>query len=121
MINYNVEVKLNGNQYTVPFPNAGQLLEIESMKILLTGGTYGQLARSEHKTATEMLDLVDAVAYFHVLIPAFKNVLPIEKFAETDAVMSAKVRKAFVNVYYPFFEKVNKDIEKALQDEDDSK
>jgi hypothetical protein len=95
MLQTQTQIKIAGTTYTVPYPTQGQLIEVESMKMLLSSGTYSALAKSGHDTANKLLDLIDAVSYFHVIVPELRPLIDITNFTKMDFITAERLRKGF--------------------------
>jgi hypothetical protein len=123
MLNFESKISLpiGDKTYNVNFPNVGQMLEIENNKIVLSGNMYGSLVRSNHKTGTELLNLVDGVAYFSVLCKNFSKDFEIEKFTEMNVLNQKKISFAFVTIFWPWYVKIQSEIDKQMESEDDEK
>jgi hypothetical protein len=116
MIQTSTTVKIDGIGYTVPYPNVGQQLEIENLKNVLTKGKYAEIASTGSKTGVQLLDLIDAVSYFSVLIPDMKKRLEKLTLADIDPVLQRKLSKAFLKFYTTFILKVEAEINKMLDE-----
>jgi len=110
-------VPIGGKDYTVNYPNVGQVIEIENLKLLLSGNMYGDLIKSNHATGVELLNLVDGVSYFSVLAPDFKKDFATDKFTEMDVFKQKQIIKAFKKTFWPWFSGVDAELNK----EDDEK
>ena len=103
-------VKIGKDSYDVSYPNVGQKLDIENVKLMLTNSQYGEMARSGHVTALQLLDLVDAVAYFTILVPELKSSLKVQDFMDMNPVEARNLRKGYKKYFVPFFEAVEKEL-----------
>lgn len=112
-------IKIMNQLFEVSYPNVGQKLQIENVKLLLTDNNYGDLARSRHTTALELLDLVDAVAYFSILIPEIKSTLNLADFLNMDAKRSKAYVKAFKKEFTPWFDAIEEELNKEDSEEDE--
>jgi hypothetical protein len=112
-------VKIDGEVYDVGYPNVGQQLEIENLKNVFTKGRYAQIASTNSKTGIQLLDLVDAISYFSVLIPKLKKTFAAKKFDEIDVAYQRKLSKAFIKYYNEFVLKVEAEINKDLDEPDE--
>jgi hypothetical protein len=111
-------IKIGGTDYELSYPNNGQKLEIENYKLAYSLGLYGEMARNAHSTALEMLDLIDAVAYFRVLSPEVSQKYNLKDFAKIELETSLRLRKAF-KVYFKWFTEFESEMIKSLNAEDD--
>lgn len=109
-----VNVKIDSQDYEVNYPTVGEKLQIENVKLLLTNNNYGDLARSGHTTALDLLDLVDSVSYFSILIPEIKKSIKMEDFLTMDPIKAKLMIKAFKK-YRDFLSEVDTE----LNSEDD--
>lgn len=114
-IQMSTTVNLFGEAKEVKYPNVGEKIKIENLKILLSNGQYGDFARSSHKTALQLLDLIDAYSYFSILIPEMK--LSIDVFNSLLPEQEKEYRRAYSEEYFPYFIGV----ENSLNGEDKSK
>jgi hypothetical protein len=96
-------ITLFGNDYIVKFPNVGQLMDIESMKMALTNNNYSEWAFSGLKIHIFQLDIADAISYLSVLIPELKNDLGLKNWRELDALRSKKLVEEFKKSFIPWF------------------
>lgn len=111
-MNKNVKVKIDDKEYVVNFPNVGQTLDIESMKMALTGNKYPEFALSNLRSNVFVADLTDAIATFFVLIPELRGNLNVKSYSELDLMVGAKLVKAYMDDYYPFYQEIMKEIYK---------
>ena len=72
---YKKLVKIDGNDYIINFPNVGQMIEIEQLKLAYTNGRYIEFAMSNLVNHIFILDFVDAVSYYFYRIStqSYKN------------------------------------------------
>jgi isopentenyldiphosphate isomerase len=120
MIQTNTQIKIGDKTYEVNYPNVRQKLEIENLKIFLSSGKYGELARSAHKTASKLLDLIDAVAYFSILIPEIKSNMTVNDFENMDIVTQRNMMRAYKINFYPWFEQIEAELNKEDDDDENS-
>lgn len=63
----------------VKFPNIGQMMEIDRLKLLMTGGRYALMeANFSMPLMRAQIELVDAVATFYTLISDFKSMFKLD-------------------------------------------
>jgi hypothetical protein len=103
------KVKIGNNEYEISYPNVGQTLEIENLKMILSGNSYGDLVKSSHKTAVELLNLIDGVAYFSVLAEGFKSDFKIEDFTKMEIEQQRQISKGFIP-FWKFLVNIEKEI-----------
>ena len=107
-------VIFNDKHYTLKYPTVGQILEIESLKQSLSAGRYGLLVVSNVKSMELALDLIDAIAYFSVLIPDLKKEIAVDSFMDLDAMTAKRLSIS----YKKYFRKWYSELEKEMNDLD---
>ena len=95
-------LKIKENSYAVKFPNQGQFIDIENLKMILSNGMYGALQAARTVDSEFALDMIDAQAYFTNLIPDFLKDLKVKTFRELDLIDATEVRNAYVEQLVPF-------------------
>ena len=75
--------------------------------MLLSQNTYGDLVRSNHLTAIELLDVIDAAAYVSVLMPTLN--LDYEKFINLDIETSNSFVMLYKTELYPWMAKIEQE------------
>lgn len=115
MLQTKTKQKIGAKEYEMEFPNVGQVLEVENLKMLLSGNSYGQLIRSGHNTAVELLNLIDGVAYFSVLAPNFKEDFKIEDFTKIGALEQKQISIAFVK-FWTWYKEIENSINQSIID-----
>lgn len=116
----NLIVVIDGNTYNVAYPNIGQLMKIESMKMLYSANTYGSMVRTRTKSSDKILDLIDMVSHFLVLIPTLnEQIIGAKSIDELDL----KTVQPFLAVYktkiQPWLEEWEKALAEPVVIEDD--
>lgn len=99
-----------GVKYTIKYPNVGEMLEIDNKKMLLTNGQYGEYLASPvmTKSLRFVLDLVDALSHFSVLIPGLTNQLKVESYMQIDVVTGKELVKVYRDSFTPWYEELMK-------------
>jgi len=112
------KLKISGKDYVVNFPNVGQILDIESLKSALTNGQYGDFIKMGTKYSNDVLDLVDTIATFSVLIPELKDEFNVKNFSDMDPFVAIKYVKVYKKQFFLWFNTINNELRK-LGNEDD--
>lgn len=99
MIEREIVITYNGKKFIVKFPNVGQMMDIESLKVGLTGGKYGTFAASGIKSMYFVLDMVDAISFFSVMCPRLKNFITEEDVEIDYTQMNPQSLKPLVDIY----------------------
>lgn len=113
-------IQIGVKTYEFSYPNVGQIIEIENVKILLSGNTYGDLVKSNHKTAIELLNLIDGVAYFTTLNEDFKKDFNIVEFTTMEVVNQRLIMIGFVK-FWKWLNQIETEINKLTSEADGSK
>ena len=110
MIEREIAITYNDKKFIVKFPNVGQLMDIESLKMALTGGKYGTFAASGIKSMYCVLDMVDAISFFSVMCPRLKNFITQEDADVDYTQMKPESVKPLVDIYkkdvMPWYNKI---------------
>jgi hypothetical protein len=109
-------IVVNKKQYQVPFPNVGQLMDIEGRKMALSNGTYGLLVAAKSIQSNKALDLIDALATFSVLVPELAKDLEVEVYTEMDILTGLLVSKAYTEQFFPWYDGLMKEINKTVEE-----
>ena len=96
--------KLEKSTYTLTFPNVGQFMDIENMRMGLTNGAYTDLLRSGLKTSHFQVDLVDALSILMVLVPEIRKDLLVTNYNDLDIFLAKIVVKAYKKDVKPWFD-----------------
>lgn len=97
-----IEFTIDGNKYKIPYPNNGQMLQIESMKISLTRSTYSSMTGSDTIIGQIARYTVDMIALLSVCCPEIKKDLMVETFSDLDALSNKRLLDAYVKQIIPW-------------------
>lgn len=117
MFNQKKKIKILGKEYFIDFPLPGQVLEIESLKNLLTAGQYGIMAKTNTVETNYILDLVDAISTFSVLIPEMKEVLPKKSYLELPLEKAKEFIISYRRDYENWYISIRKDMMTITKDD----
>lgn len=90
--------------FIAQFPNVGQIIDIESLKQALTNGRYGSMVASGIVSMYYALDLVDAVAFFQVVVPDVAKYYDIKNYTLLSIDKIKDLVDAYINDIKPWFE-----------------
>lgn len=110
MLQKQKQIIIEGNTYSIEFPNVGQYLDIENMKMMLTNNTYSALLQSRLRTAYFAIDLVDAISVMYVLIPGLRKDLNVKNYNELDTFMAKKIVKVYQEQIKPWYDELMNDL-----------
>lgn len=111
-----LQITIFDKKYFVLFPTVDQFIQIEAMKVSLSNGMYGQMMKAQSRTGNMALDLIDAFSTFLVLLPELKGEGGLPEDVNTlTPTQIAQLLVAFKTQYYPWFNKIMKDIEEQVK------
>lgn len=110
MLQKQKQIIIEGNPYNIEFPNVGQYLDIENMKMMLTNNTYSALLQSRLRTAYFAIDLVDAISVMYVLVPGLRKDLNVKNYNELDTFMAKKIVKVYQEQIKPWYDELMNDL-----------
>ena len=96
---------IDGATFVAKFPNVGQLIDLESYKQALTNNRYGQMAASGIASMYHALDLVDAIAFFQVVVPEVAKRFDISDYTKMGLDEIDRIIKPYQEEIRPWFEK----------------
>lgn len=96
---------INGLTFIAKFPNVGQLIDLESFKQALTSNRYGQMAASGVVSMYQALDLVDAIAFFQVVVPEVGKRFDINNYTQMNLDEIKHIVDAYQKEIKPWFDK----------------
>jgi hypothetical protein len=95
-----ITVQIGPNSYDIKFPTNAQLIDIESMKIRMTGGTHKDMLFSNSSMGQMAYLTVEAIATFEVLIgDELKKVLSVKSLLDLNMQESKSLQKAYKKYY----------------------
>lgn len=104
----NLVFVVNGNSYTIKFPNIGNYRTIEAMKQTLSANTYGSMSRSMLVTANEALDAIDMESYLSVLCPKLIEDLKCASFSELSLLDYKMLRNEYKKQFLPWWNSIER-------------
>lgn len=96
---------IDGTTFIAKFPNVGQLIDLESFKQALTTNRYGQMASSGVVSMYQALDLVDAIAFFQIVVPEVGKRFDINNYTQMGLDEIKHIVDAYQNEIKPWFDK----------------
>ena len=94
--------KIEANSYDVEFPNTGQLLEIEILKVQLARGQYNEITNAGTINSNYSRLLIDMIAVFTVLFPQLKKDMNVKTISELKVEDSKKLLQLYVKEILPW-------------------
>ena len=97
--------KVGEKQFIAKFPNVGQIIDLESLKQALTSNRYGQMASSGIASMYNALDLVDAIAFFQVVVPEVAKYYDIRNYTLLQVDKIKELLDAYQTDIKPWYDK----------------
>lgn len=97
-----ISITIDENTYDIDYPKNGQFIQIESLKIALTRGSYNSLSESSNTSTVYAKYTVDMIAFFSTCCPKLREDLKVETFADLDMLSTKKLMKVYINTVYPW-------------------
>lgn len=99
-----IEVAVNSNVYNVKFPNSGEIMDIELLKLQITNGRYDTLKFSINPMFQAQALKVDAVAFFNIMVPGLKKDLTTKSLFDLEEEQLNVIVKQYEDVVLPWYE-----------------
>ena len=119
-----VKIQIQNNSYDVSFPNNGQLIDIESLKIKMSNDTHGQMLFGTSNSSNAAYILVETIATYSILIPQLKQDLKVKSLLDLDFLQTKELTRTYNKIFYPWYKSwwdyINKPEEKEQDGEADS-
>lgn len=102
-MNRTIEISIKDNKYIVSFPTVGQIIDIETKRSILSKGQYGNMIESKMQMSWNVLEIIDIMSYFQVLMPKLFDDLNIKSIEELDAIDFVEVVDAYREQFLPWY------------------
>jgi hypothetical protein len=96
-----ITIAVNGKNYTLPRPNNGQILDIETLKHKLSKGLYSQMVYSNVVASQNAVNIIDMMSHMAVLCPEILTDLKID-MSKLDIVDSLPLLKVYMKDVHPW-------------------
>ncbi len=100
--NNSISFKILDNDYEAKYPNNGQFIDIETMKVHLTDGTYHTISTGTDIAAQRAKYTVDMIAFFNICCPKIKESLTLKSFSKLEALENRKILNMYIKVIHPW-------------------
>lgn len=97
-----ISIVIDENSYDIDYPKNGQFIQIESLKMALTRGSYNSFSESTNTSTLYARYTVDMIAFFSTCCPKLREDLKVETFADLDMLSTKKLMKVYVNTILPW-------------------
>ena len=98
-----IDLTILGNSYSLDFPNVGQLISIERLKIKMSDSTYNQLLFGTTRQSQLAFTAVEAIATFTVLIPKIKEDLTLKSLLDLPLPRVKELTDVYEKKFYPWY------------------
>jgi hypothetical protein len=99
-----ITFKVGENEYTVPYPKTGQMLEIEAMKIALSRNQYNSFAAGDTVSILTAKVTTDMIAFFSVCCQQLRKDLNVEMFSELEQWDNKKLLALYIKTIMPWLD-----------------
>lgn len=101
-----LELNIEGNVFTIPYPNTGQQIDMELLKSKIADGQYDALRFSKNILFQVQADKIDMIATFSTLIPDLKKKLNTNSLFDISEEQSEILMTAYTNVFIPWYTEI---------------
>lgn len=99
-----LSITIEDKKYTVAFPNVEQLLRIQALKQLYSNNLYGKYVASATVSDRWVLDAVDTISTFQVLIPTLESEINGKDFMQMDPIKLNSLIRAYKFQFSEWYE-----------------
>ncbi|WP_291911017.1 hypothetical protein [Chitinophaga sp. CB10] len=99
-----VSVRIGNNDYSINYPNTGQLIDIDVLKAQFSGGNYEKLKYSYDAGFLRSAVTIDAVATLNVLLPQLRDDLMVKSLFALDRDKMETVLNEYITKVVPWLE-----------------
>lgn len=98
-----LKFEVKGNTYTIKVPTVGDMIDIERLRMILSGGYYNEMMRTTTTSAQESLLIIDIQACFSVLCPKLMEDLKCEDVKKLAVDDYRILRLAYTEKFVPWW------------------
>ena len=110
------KITIGSRNFIVKFPNVGQLIDLESLKLAMTNNRYGNMAASGIASMYEALDMVDAIAFYTIVVPEVAKYYNIDNFSNAQIDNVSELVKVYLQDIKPWFNETMKELKNVSKD-----
>ena len=104
MLEKTKKISIGKKTFIVKFPNVGQIIDLESLKVALSGNRYGQMVATGVRNVYMALDMIDTIAFFQTVAPEVGQYYDIKDYASLDVERMQQFVDVYVKQIRPWFE-----------------
>lgn len=98
-----LKFEVKGNSYTIKVPTPGDMIDVERMKMILSGGFYGEMIRTSSVSAQESLIVIDIQSHFSIQCPDLMKDLKCEDVRKLSIEDYQVLRSAYTKEFVPWW------------------
>jgi len=98
-----LKLEVEGNTYVIKVPTPGDMIDIERMKMILSGGYYSEMIRTNTLSAQESLMIIDIQSHFSILCPELMKDIKCEDVRKLYIEDYKELRDIYVNQFLPWW------------------
>jgi glutamate/tyrosine decarboxylase-like PLP-dependent enzyme len=107
---FKTSVKIEGQTFAVTFPNAGQIIDIWNNQMMLSNNRYAEMAQQQTRLSNFMVDAIDTIATFTVLIPELGKQLNAKAFTDLEPKKLKMLVAVYRKQFYPWYGEILRDL-----------
>lgn len=112
--------EFQGRKYTIEFPNVGQYMDIETEKVNLSLGKWGDLISARTLSALRSIQIMECLAVLKVLCPKIFEDMNVSDYRKIDAKDFMLLVKVYNKEVSPWYSRWFKEFSEVLNDIDES-
>lgn len=116
MIERKKKITIGKKTFVVEFPNIGQLIDLESLRLALSGNRYGNMIASGVVSMYNALDMIDAISFYQICAPEIGRYYDIQNYTALQLDEMVDLLKTYRNEIKPWYDDVLNEI-RAVYDE----
>ena len=108
-------IKVQGQTFTLKYPNVGQFIDIKVLEAKLSQGTSGQLVSGTSAQLDAFL-FITTYAYFSILCPELMKQLKVSSLLELSIKDFEELSKIYLEEIQPWIDGVKNEIKEGMKD-----
>lgn len=105
-MNRSVKIEIKGNIYEIKYPNTGEQIDMELMKVKIANGAYDDLRFSQNPLMQQQANIIDMISTFTVLIPKLREDLNVKTFFNLEEEQTKELLDIYNNEFIPFYAEI---------------
>lgn len=113
-----ITLEFGGNKFAAHYPNVGEKMKIEQLKLILSENTYANLVAADTVQGNYLLDFIDAFSYLSVCCPEMK--LDVKQFKDYNVKIEKTITLLFKKFFFPWYIQIEEAVMTALTEDTES-